>query len=44
MDPRKRADSAYKYTLYFELMARKIEEYDIQPEDMYNMDEKELLI
>jgi hypothetical protein len=35
---RKRADSAYKYALYFELMARKIEEYRIEPGDMYNMD------
>ncbi|KAI9046208.1 transposase [Aspergillus affinis] len=41
---RKRADYAYKYALYFELMARKIEEYSIRPEDMYNMDEKGFLI
>jgi hypothetical protein len=41
---RKRADSAYKYALYFELMARKIEEYGIEPRDMYNMDEKGFLI
>jgi hypothetical protein len=40
----KRADSAAKYTLYFELLARKIEEYDIQPENIYNMDEKGFLI
>jgi hypothetical protein len=41
---RKRADSAYKYALYFELMARKIKEYGIEPRDMYNMDEKGFLI
>ena len=41
---RKRADSAYKYSLYFELMAKKLKEYDIRPEDMYNMDEKGFLI
>lgn len=41
---RKRADSAYKYSLYFELMAKKLKEYDVQPEDMYNMDEKGFLI
>lgn len=33
---RKRADSAYKYALYFELM--------IEPRDMYNIDEKGFLI
>lgn len=32
----KRADSAYKYTLYFELLHLKILEYHIQPEDIYN--------
>ena len=37
-------DSAYKYTLYFELLARKIHQYDIQAEDIYNMDEKGFLI
>ena len=41
---RKRADSAYKYTLYFELMARKIKEYDMQPENIYNIDEKGFFI
>lgn len=41
---RKRADSAFKYSLYFELMARKIEKYNIEPEHMYNMDEKGFLI
>jgi hypothetical protein len=41
---RKRADSAYKYTLYFELLSRKLQEYDLRPEDIYNMDEKGFLI
>jgi hypothetical protein len=41
---RKRADSTFKYTLYFELLARKIKEYEIQPENIYNMDEKGFLI
>jgi alkylated DNA nucleotide flippase Atl1 len=41
---RKRADSAFKYALYFEFMGRKIKEYDVQPENMYNMDEKGFLI
>jgi hypothetical protein len=40
----KRADSAFKYTLYFEFMARNIKEYDVQPEDMLNMEEEEFLI
>ena len=37
---RKKADSAFYYSLYFELMARKIAQCDIQPHNMYNMDEK----
>jgi hypothetical protein len=41
---RKRADSAFKYTLYFELLAKKIDEYNIQPSNIYNMDEKGFLI
>jgi hypothetical protein len=41
---RKRADSAFKYALYFELLARKIKEYEIQPEYIYNMDEKGFMI
>jgi hypothetical protein len=41
---RKRADSAYKYSLYFELLARKIEQYEISPEQIYNMDEKGFMI
>ena len=34
---RKRADLAWKYALFFELLSRKIDEYDVQPEDIYNM-------
>jgi hypothetical protein len=41
---RKKADSAFKYSLYFELLARKIEQYKLEPEYMYNMDEKGFLI
>lgn len=41
---RVRADSAYKYTLYFELLARKLHQYNIQAEDIYNMDKKGFLI
>jgi hypothetical protein len=41
---RKRADSAYKYTLYFKLLSRKLQEYELRPEDIYNMDEKGFLI
>ena len=41
---RKKADSAFKYSLYFDSLKQKMEEYDIQPEDTYNMDEKGFLI
>lgn len=41
---RKNADSAFKYTLYFELLRSKIEQYDVEPRNMYNMDEKGFLI
>jgi hypothetical protein len=41
---RKKTESAYYYSLYFELLARKIKEYDIQPQNIYNMDEKGFLI
>lgn len=41
---RKRADSAYKYALYFELLAQKIEKYNLKPEQIYNMDEKGFMI
>ena len=41
---RKRADSAFKYSLYFELLQRKIEQYKVDPRHIYNMDEKGFLI
>jgi AraC-like DNA-binding protein len=41
---RKRADSAYKYALYFELLSRQLDEYDLRPEDIYNMAEKGFMI
>ena len=41
---RSRADSAFKYKLYFELMKRKIQQYNIEPRLQYNMDEKGFLI
>lgn len=41
---RTRTDSAFKYTLYFELLARKIEQYRIEPRNIYNIDEKGFLI
>jgi hypothetical protein len=41
---RKRADSAFKYSLYFELLRRKIEQYNVEPRHLYNMDEKGFLI
>ncbi|PVH90637.1 hypothetical protein DM02DRAFT_547429 [Periconia macrospinosa] len=37
---RHRADSVYKYELYFELLMEKIHEYSIEPDNMYNMDVK----
>jgi hypothetical protein len=41
---RHKADSALKYSLYFDLLKRKIEEYEIEPWHIYNMDEKGFLI
>ena len=41
---RLRADSIYKYLLYFELMRQKIEEYQVEPRYTYNMNEKGFLI
>ena len=34
------AESQYKYQLYFEILQQKITQYDIAPENTYNMDEK----
>ena len=41
---RSRADSAFKYSLYFELLRKKIEQYEVEPQHIYNMDEKGFLI
>jgi hypothetical protein len=41
---RKKADSAYKYALYFALIGRKIEQYNLSPEQIYNMDEKGFML
>ena len=41
---RHKADSVTKYEHYFDLMARKMEQYDIKPWLMYNVDEKGLMI
>jgi len=38
------ADSAYKYKLYFELMERKLREYDVDPDMTFNMNEKGFLL
>ena len=41
---RSRANSTYKYSLYFELIRQKIEEYQIKPRHTYNIDKKDFLI
>jgi hypothetical protein len=38
------ADSEAKYKLYFDLLHGKIEEYEVLPENTYNMDEKGFMI
>lgn len=37
---RHRADSAKKYELYFKLIGNKIQQYQIEPRYIYNIDEK----
>jgi hypothetical protein len=37
---RHKADSGAKYSLYFELLHAKMQEYEVQPTHIYNMDEK----
>ncbi|XTI87387.1 hypothetical protein V2W45_411995 [Cenococcum geophilum] len=39
-----RADSAFRYSLYFELMRRKIDEYAIDGRHIYNMGEKGFIV
>jgi hypothetical protein len=41
---RHQADSGYKYKLYFDLLFTKIQEYEIEPGNTYNMDEKGFMI
>jgi hypothetical protein len=41
---RHQADSGYKYKLYFDLLHHKIEEYEIEQSNTYNMDEKGFMI
>ena len=41
---RHQADSEAKYKLYFDLLHGKTEEYDVLPENTYNMDEKGFMI
>jgi hypothetical protein len=38
------ADSGFKYKLYFDLLHHKMEEYDVEPCNTYNMDKKGFLI
>ena len=39
-----KADSEWSYRLYFDLVKEKIQQYDVQPHNTYNMDEKGFLI
>jgi hypothetical protein len=41
---RYKADSGAKYSLYFDLLQQKISQYDIEPCNTYNMDEKGFLL
>lgn len=41
---RHKADSRARYVHYFDTLSARIKEYDILPENMYNMDEKGFLI
>jgi hypothetical protein len=41
---RHQADSQLKYSLYFELLGSKLSQYDIEPRNIYNMDEKGFLL
>jgi hypothetical protein len=38
--PRRHADNLSKFNLYFNLLHDKMEEYDVEPQYSYNMDEK----
>ena len=41
---RRQADSEKKYRLYFELLRQKINQYEVEPRHIYNMDEKGFMI
>lgn len=41
---RHKADSYFKYKLYFELLHGKMDEHEIQPHNSYNMDENGFMI
>jgi hypothetical protein len=41
---RHKADSGRKYSLYFNLLHEKIEQYHVEPRHIYNMDEKGFLL
>jgi hypothetical protein len=41
---RHKANSGRKYSLYFDLLREKIEQYHIEPRHMYNMDEKGFML
>jgi len=41
---RHEADSAKSFEHYFSIVGKKMEEYDILPENTYNMDEKGFLL
>jgi hypothetical protein len=39
-----KADPRRKYSLYFDLLRKKIEQYCIEPRHIYNMDEKGFML
>jgi hypothetical protein len=41
---RHKADSSERYRIYFDLLTRKVKEFDVLPRDTYNMDEKGFMI
>ena len=41
---RNRADSAFKYSLYFDLLQRKINKYNIESQNIHNINKKGFLI
>jgi hypothetical protein len=41
---RYQTDSEAKYTLYFDLLHQKMQQYDVEPENTYDMNEKGFLV